>query len=208
MSSIFLNCQRPQKLYRYSERHWLERSLKLGEFRFRPASDYSVMEGDLARQDNEMVRIRTIDASQVKIVTERGQEIKTIEEIQHRRETATNYLILCLSSRWDPVMFDDFSGSDSCLVIHEPENFCERLHAAAEIKLHGWSGIDLGVEYGTLSPMGVAFSKPEQFASQAEWRFAYGPPQAMKVLNPIVISMGSIEGIAEIVQRPSKASLT
>ncbi|HEX7636009.1 MAG TPA: hypothetical protein VF427_12110 [Noviherbaspirillum sp.] len=29
---------RPQKLYRYSQRQWLERSLQLGEFRLRPAS--------------------------------------------------------------------------------------------------------------------------------------------------------------------------
>jgi len=31
--------QRPSKLYRYSERQWLERSLTLGEFRLRPPAE-------------------------------------------------------------------------------------------------------------------------------------------------------------------------
>jgi len=56
---------RPNKLYRYSEKKWLERSLTLGEFRLRPASDYNTVENDTARQDNELLRIRKSPASSV-----------------------------------------------------------------------------------------------------------------------------------------------
>src|SRR5690606_28045262 len=40
-----INVSLPAKIYRYSSRQHLERSLNLGEFRLCPASDYTVQEG-------------------------------------------------------------------------------------------------------------------------------------------------------------------
>ena len=56
----------PPKLYRYSEKKWLERSLEGGEFRLRPASDYKSQELDSARHDNELVRINKSSVESVK----------------------------------------------------------------------------------------------------------------------------------------------
>jgi hypothetical protein len=196
---------RPPKLYRYSERKWLERSLNLGEFRLRPASEYHQQETDSARHDDELVRVSKSPASVVTItIAHTGQQIKPIGDVTYRSEVGTNYLTICFSDRWDEHLFDDFPGTDSCLVINEVEEFCERVHAAAESILPQWVGIDAGVVYGGKSEVGAIFSKPFQFILQHEWRFAWHPPMPIDQLDSVTIKIGSIANIAEIVDKPGR----
>lgn len=198
---------RPPKLYRYSEKKWLERSLGLGEFRLRPATDYKQQETDAARHDDELVRINTSPASSVLItVTHTGQIIKPIGEVVYRTDVGTNYLTICFSKLWGEHQFDDFPGTDACLVIHEVDDFCERLHHAAEIALPEWAGVDAAVVYGGSSALGAVFSKPLKFSSQHEWRFAWRPHQRVEELSPVLLTIGSIADIAEIVARPAGAA--
>ena len=188
------------KLYRYSEKKWLERSLKLGEFRLRPASDYKLQELDSARHDNELVRINKSPASSVTIIDYlSGKAIKPIGEVVYTSEVGTNYLIICFSKCWDERLFDEFPNTDSCLVINDVEEFYNRLYLATESALPQWSGFDAAVIYGGFSKMGFVFSKPIQFSSQHEWRFAWLPPIATESLDPVTITIGSIADIAEIV---------
>ena len=190
----------PPKLYRYSERKWLERSLELGEFRLRPASDYKLQEFDSARHDNELVRIDKSPAGAVTIFNEStGQEIKPIGEITYTSNVGTNYFIICFSKCWDERLFDEFPHTDSCLVINDVEEFYNRLYLATELALPQWSGFDAAVVYGGFSKMGSVFSKPIQFSSQHEWRFSWLPPIATESLDPVIITIGSIADIAEIV---------
>jgi hypothetical protein len=202
-----IDLTRPPKLYRYSERKWLERSLELGEFRLRPATDYKQQETDAARHDDELVRINTSPASAVTITIERtGQTIKPIGDVVYRSEVGTNYLTICFSKRWDEHLFDDFPGTNACLVVHNVDDFCERFHSAAELALPQWEGIDAAVVYGGKSNLGAVFSKPLQFIVQHEWRFAWHPHTPVKELAPILLTIGSIADIAEIVERPNCAA--
>lgn len=202
-----IDLARPPKLYRYSERKWLERSLELGEFRLRPAADYKLHETDAARHDDELVRINKSPASSVSItVLNTGQAIKPIGEVAYRSEVGTNYLTICFSKRLDEHLFDDFPGTDACLIIHEVEDFCERLHAAAKIMLPQWAGIDAAVEYAGRSKLGATFSKPLKFILQHEWRFAWLPPAPVAPLNPVLLTIGRIADIAEITDRQPRAT--
>ena len=198
-NKLTIDCTRPQKLYRYSNATWLERSLKLGEFRIRPAADYKDLLTDPARNDDELVRLQSTEGKYVTITqVETGEDIKPIGQVSYRCEIHTNYFVSCFSSVWDPRLFDEFSGSDACLVIHKVEEFCERMHLAAEAQLPGWIGIDATVMYGGSSPLGAVFSKPLRFLHQQEWRFAWMPKEAAKILDPKLLSVGSIEGLAEL----------
>lgn len=199
-----INLTYPPKLYRYSEQKWLKRSLELGEFRLRPASDYKQCEKDSARHDDELVRINKSSADSVLVSLEStGKAIKPIGEVVYRSEVGTNYLTICFSTRWDEHLFDEFQNTDSCLVIHDVEEFCNRFHLAAEVLLPDWAGIDAPVEYGKQSKLGAVFSKPLQFSLQHEWRFAWRPSLRIEHLDPIAIQIGSITDIAEIVDRPN-----
>ncbi len=172
-----IDCQRPPKLYRYSERRWLERSLQLGEFRLRPAAD------DLQR-------------SQL-----RGEPILPFAPAGGRPSVAAGYLTLSLGQAWDERLFDAFPGTDCCLIIHDAEQFGERIHRAAQLALPNWAGIDAAISYGMPSPLGAAFSKLKSYAAQKEWLFAWRPIQPAMSLNPVLIRIGSIEGIAELRQK-------
>lgn len=164
--------KRPDKLYRYSQRQWLERSLISGEFRL--------------RSPLEALELGAVTAPAL---------------AKSRPSPTLSYLTLSLSSVWDDQLFNLFSGSDACLIIHDPEQFGERVHRAAQRTLPSWAGIDAAVCYGKPSPLGAAFTKARQYATENEWLFAWRPVQSS--LNPytVVLNIGNIESIAEVRSR-------
>jgi hypothetical protein len=195
--------KRPTVLYRYSQRHWLERSLLRGEFRLVPASSYLSNEGDIARQDDELVRTTILPKEMVKITHVRtGKPIIPIGKVTIRDEVGTDYLTLCLSRRLEPRLFEDF-GADAVLAIHDPEAVCELIHDAAEHLLPGWMGVDAPVFYGGNHRFGPSFTKGPQFLEQQEWRFSWLPPlgRTYPKLSPVLISIGSIARFADIRSR-------
>lgn len=172
---LAVDCQRPSKFYRYSQQCWLERSLTLGEFRLQPP------------------------VADVKINQQRSAEqILPFGAVRPSVAASGNYLTLSLAKAWDEDLFDEFPGADCCLIIHDAEEFGERIHRAAQKALPNWAGIDAAISYGMPSPLGVAFSKTKQYATQREWLFAWRPVQSSMSFHPIVIQIGSIEGIAEL----------
>ena len=148
-----IDASRPPKLYRYSDRQWLERALTLGEFRLSPPAAGG------------------------------GPQ--------------AGYLTLGWTRSWNESLFDTF-GVDTCLIVHDTEQFGERLHRAAQKILPSWAGIDAPVYYGRPSPLGALFSKGRADAAQEEWLFAWRPTEAMLSPHPVFIRLGSIEGIAEL----------
>jgi hypothetical protein len=156
---------RPAKLYRYSNRQELERSLQFGEFRLLPPP-----------------------------VQAAGDQILPFGP----RTGQAGFLTLSLASAWDPALFEVFSGADCCLVIHDAEQFGERIHRATQRLLPSWAGIDAAISYGAQSPLGDVFSKTRQQAVEKEWLFAWRPMQPALVNKPVTISIGNIEGIAEL----------
>ena len=121
----------------------------------------------------------------------------------YRSETGTNYLTICFSKQWDKKLFEVFPDTDACLVVHNVDEFCERVHLAAEKILPQWSGMDASIVYFGESKLGAVFSKPRHFFYQHEWRFAWSPITIKNHIEAITICIGSIENIAEIVDRPS-----
>lgn len=155
-----IDSKRPPKLYYFSERSTLERSLSLGEFRLTSPTP------DLA--------------------------------LPPAAANADRYLTLSLTQSWDGTLFDAVPRIDAYLLIHDAEEFGERVHRAAQKILPNWAGIDAAISYGTPSPLGKVFSKTENRAEENEWRFAWRPMQARASVNPVVIQIGSLEDIAEL----------
>src|SRR5205814_1186990 len=123
---------------------------------------------------------------------------KPIGLVNSRSEIQTNYLVSCFSTMWDLRLFDEFSGSDACLVIHKVDEFCERMHSATKAQLPESIGIDGAVTYDGSSPLGAVFSKPLRFLQQREWRFAWMPKESVGIVDPKLLSIGSIETLAEL----------
>jgi hypothetical protein len=70
---------------------------------------------------------------------------------QFRLLPANGFLTLSFSAAWDKSLFEVLGPADSCLIIHNSEEFGERLHRAVQRTLPNWAGIDGPVEYGARS---------------------------------------------------------
>ena len=88
----------------------------------------------------------------------------------------------------------------NCVVIHNTEEFGERLHRAVQQALPQWAGIDAAVTYGSASPLGSVFTKTIQLSPQQEWLFAWRPMQPSLALNPIQVQIGSLAEIADLLE--------
>lgn len=173
-SLLAATCVRPPKLYRYSQRAWLERSLQHGEFTLQP--------GARAAQPLYGARPALPFAAP---------------------PPSQNILTLSLSTSADESLYDRFDGADCCLVIDDPEQFGERLHRAVQRMLPNWAGIDAAISYGMPSGLGAIFSKARAEAAEQEWLFAWRPAQSGLRAQAIVVRIGSIEGIAGLRSRSS-----
>ena len=113
---------------------------------------------------------------------------------------ASNCLTLSFSQAWDPKLFELFSA-DACLIIHNTEEFGERIHRAVQRTLPSWAGIDGAIEYGTRAALGAAFTKTAAEAQEQEWQFAWRSMQSKLSLNPVLVKIGSLENFAELRSR-------
>jgi len=111
-----------------------------------------------------------------------------------------SFLTLSFSQAWSRDLFDHF-GADSCLVIHNTEEFGERIHRAVQRTLPNWAGIDGAIEYGGRAALGTAFTKTREDAMEKEWQFAWRSMQTASTMNPVVIRIGSLENFAEVRDR-------
>lgn len=152
--------KRPAKLYYFSEKKSLERTLALGEFKLEPPLLAMPTPSNL--------------------------------------DNAESYLTLSLTQSWDGTLFDAHPGVDAYLVIHDVEEFGERVHKAAQRALPNWAGIDAAISYDAPSPLGKLFTKAKNYAHENEWRFAWRPLQTRVSANPVVIHVGSLADIAEL----------
>lgn len=120
---------------------------------------------------------------------------------QFRLIPANNCLTLSFSQVWDRELFDHLAPADSCLVIHNTEEFGERLHRAVQRTLPSWAGIDGAVEYGARAALGAAFTKTAAEAHEHEWQFAWRAMAPQMSLNPVTVKIGSLEQFAELRDR-------
>jgi hypothetical protein len=117
---------------------------------------------------------------------------------QFRLQPSNGFLTLSFSQAWSKTLFDVLGPADCCLVIHNSEEFGERLHRAVQRALPNWAGIDGAVEYGQRSPLGAAFTKSGAAAQEKEWKFAWRSLSPNASLSPVTVRIGSIEQYAEL----------
>lgn len=131
---------------------------------------------------------------------ERSDLELALKEGQFILRPAAQCLTLSFSKAWDRKLFDLFAA-DACLIIHNTEEFGERIHRAVQRTLPSWAGIDGAVEYGTRAALGAAFTKTPAEAQEQEWQFAWRAMQSKLSLNAVLIKIGSIESFAEVRSR-------
>jgi len=181
-------------------------ALKHGRFRINQATYYNDLSDDPARQDDELKREFVREPSSLTIKTAAGQTLTPIGPVKFISKRASDYHVLCLSMEYTKAVADEFKDVDACLVIKDPGEFAQRMHAAIEKTKPDVSGLEAPVSYGTKSAFGICFSKKVGYAVQSEFRFAWTAKDeraAAKPLEPFFVEIGSIEDIAELRDLPT-----
>jgi hypothetical protein len=188
-------------LFRYCQFKYLNQLLRDGCLRLRLASKYASMDNDKARQDVETSKSTLHGCSSVRITTESGREIPVVGVLK-KSVSLENYYLFSLSGDWDRDLFNDFVGSDTCLIIRDANSFIERVKISSQIQLPDWECFFVPVHYydpytpSSKPPIDPAMSKDFRFAYQRELRLIWLPP-AMEDFKPFhFIQIGNIEDIA------------
>lgn len=206
----FVNREPEKKLYRYSKFEYIQGAYENGHFYICPALEYIKKEYDEARKDNELIHRKNVNSNKVKIKLEKnGSEIKPIGDITYSTIflSADSY-ILCFSYDFDEGLYDEFKGSDSCLIINDTVEFAERIHHAFELAMPNHSGVDARVTYSKhQSHFGPLFSKPKDYIYQREYRFAWISNNSKLVLDPKNLIENSIDDIRKMTPSPVELNL-
>ncbi len=194
-------------LFRYGSKKWLQDFVTFGKIRITAAREYSLLEKDPARQDNELVKDAFMPGAYTKITTADGRELKIIGDLKQSVHGA-DYFVYCVSCDWNESLFDDFNA-DCCVVIRNPNEFSRRLELAAQSQLHGWYFHHNPVEYFDpyerkhKQSFDNAMSKDFRFAYQKEYRFLWASFEGFSATGFQVLEIGPLNDIAELHLRPA-----
>jgi hypothetical protein len=163
----------------------------------------------VARTDNELRKTRIMVGSHSRVRTSDGRTIPIVGDIYEHNEIP-NYYMLSSSCDYRPLFFDAFQGSDSCLVIHDPDGFADRLEAALKAALPGWYFHHNPVSY--YDPHEIAsveehidpmMSKNFRFAYEMEYRFICFSPTGVPAKGHVEVEIGPLQNIASLYPRPT-----
>lgn len=194
-------------LFRYGERKWLQGLVDHGRLRMRSAAEYALLEKDTARQDDENVKHSYSPGQYVTLTMPDGRQVRPTSDLKYST-SGTDYFLYCVSMDWDPLLFDEFSPADCCVVIKNPDEFGRRLERATADRLQGWYFHHCPIEYFDTHERRLreridnAMSKDFRFAYQKEYRFLFaGLGQA--AIGHIDLELGSLRDIAELHTLPA-----
>jgi hypothetical protein len=185
-----------------------------GRWRITPASFYKDPSLGTARQDHELKRTVFGLQNEVEITIlnqQTGEPIaKThpIGDLAVTQESRTDYYVICLSRSLSLRLFDDFTQSDSCIIIRNIPEFVRRIFAAFRRLLSGWHGKMRDVMYyDPFNPpreRDLFFSKHFGYAYQREIRFVWLPPEAKLDLKVHDLEAGSMSDICDFLVLPER----
>lgn len=171
-------------LFRFSKTEWLVRTLREGHLWINEGTTFLNPALGSARADDELKKTRNFLAERTRLTLRDGREIQAPSDVTWHVE-GPPYFLFSTSSDFHPYLFDAFTGSDACLVIHDSIAFVDRIHAALAVAYPGWDFGEYPVHY--FDPYEPASadedlhpftSKDFSYAFQMEWRFVCVPPRA------------------------------
>lgn len=118
--------------------------------------------------------------------------------------SSENAWLYCVSATYDAAIYDDFPDYDSCLIIHDPVEFVERLrwavHREVNARGHAFSPATY-VDPLTQVERGVPilFQKDARYAYQDECRAVWLPQRGVSAITRTFAKLGNLETMAELV---------
>ncbi|MGO9019649.1 MAG: hypothetical protein ACLQVJ_15005 [Syntrophobacteraceae bacterium] len=122
------------------------------------------------------------------------------------RKATTDYYIYCLSMILTPRLFLDFEY-DSCLLIHQPSTFINRLLSAFQSQLQDWDhpGVHTSVSYidpllpPHLNDINIFTCKHFRYAYQKEYRLVWLPPKPHTALPDVFMDIDAVRDCCDLI---------
>lgn len=193
----------PGWLFKFSKKRYIQEMYDSGNFRIAPASFYNDPSLNAAIRDDELV-FKGSASAKVKADLKFGKPTASYGRVDYSVKARTDYYVCCFASNFTNREFSDFDA-DSCLVIKKPRLFIDRLVKSGCDALPDFEGFAQNVKY--LDPLlcdpskiDVNFAKHFKYAYQNEYRVIWAPKEAATELPIKFVSIGPLDGIAEIVE--------
>lgn len=188
-------------IFRYCANEHALSLVNEGKLRVYAASKYEELEGDLAREDDELNKGTFTSGNRITVTTQDGHEIPVLGNLK-RTVGAPNYYTYCTACDWDPCLQDELGGA--CVIIKNVNKFSTRINKAANTVLDGWYFYHNPIEYYDpycVSPnarLTAATHKDFRFAYQREYRFIWMHTEGVDAAGHLELELGCLADIAEL----------
>jgi len=112
-------------LFRFSTHERLVRTLREGHLWFPAGATFLDDTLGKARADDELRKTQVLLGDRSRVTTQDGVDIPIVGDVTRTVE-GPPYFLLSTSVDYHPYLFEAFSGSDACLIIHDPVTFAVR----------------------------------------------------------------------------------
>ena len=225
-SSAFDACEKwlrekNNKFYvvKYGEYRYMKKFLKEGQILVQFSRNFDDESYNQAIRDNEEtisifgMRVNRNEAIPAHDIRSWGDRY-SMTELSSSMDRG--YMMYCMTNVLSPTLFSHFGPYDSCVLIHDIDEFVKRLDAGtgicfpAENFVHAHGNVTYIDPLGAIkftthvqkkTAMAIPFLKHFRHSYQAEYRFVWVPKTPKKhPLTKVKVSIGSLEDIAEIIR--------
>jgi len=189
----------------FGQKVYFERTIKFGKIRIKPASDYNDFDLIESVRDDELSQTLILPKGtklRRKMSSGEFEELNGIQSISVTNNYPTDFYIYCMSTAFQPRLFDDFKA-DACILIYDIPMFLNKFHDYLKIYYSDWLIESNNVRYfDPFFPtklLSIPFNKHFNYWYQSEFRIAFKPRTPVKKLEIIYPEIGSLENCCELI---------
>ena len=203
---------------KYGEYRFMEEFIKKGEMLIQPSRKFDDEAYNLAIRDDEnrmsVFGVSTEDDGVIPAYNIRGWDDR-YSMLEFSSAMDRDYMMYCMGMTLSPTLFSHFGPYDACVLIHDMNEFVRRVDVGTSNQFPSRDFIQVRGKVTYLDPVGaikptpdvpegkklsIPFIKHFRHTYQNEYRFVWIPKEAKKDLEKMILSIGSIEDIAEIIR--------
>ena len=185
---------------------YFEQTIKFGKIQIKPASAYDDCDLIESVRDDELSQKLILPkGTKLKMKNSSGEfkELRVIGNISSSNKYPTDFYIYCMSTTYQPRLFDDFKA-DSCILVYDFPMFKEKILNYLKTYYSDWLILSNNVRYfDPINPpelLDLPFNKHFRYWYQSEFRIVFKPSKLVKKLEIIYPEIGSLNNCCELIQ--------
>ena len=182
-----------------------EQTIKYGKIQIKPASAYDDCGLIESVRDDELSQKLILPKGtklRMKNFSGEFEELRAIGNISTSNRYPTNFYIYCMSTTYQPRLFDDFKA-DSCIFVYDYPMFQKKILKYLKTHYSDWLVGSKIVRYfdpiNTPDLLDLPFNKHFRYWYQSEFRIVFKPSKPVNKLEIIYPEIGSLNNCCELV---------